>query len=204
VRKLKLSPTRTRTGVRILSQENQNKADRKVVELREVVGDLAKEIIKRENYYSIVVDPGDLKEAVLRVMSNGYDYLLNISGVDEPKKDSIRVVYHFTQSSNPKELVAIEVSLPRAKPEVDSIANLHKSAYFMEREEYEMLGVVFKGHPDLRHLLLPPDWPEDTYPLRKDFRVVDEPNVSRRQSKPIWVIKPELKPKEEGAEAQKK
>ncbi|MET1129084.1 MAG: NADH-quinone oxidoreductase subunit C [Thermoproteota archaeon] len=151
----------------------------------------------RENYTAVVVRPEAIRESVKTLMGLGYDYLLSISGVDLPKEDKIKVVYHFTRSSDPRSLVALEVHLPRSNPVVDSIHDIVPAAYYQEREEHEMLGIEFRGHPDKRHLLLPEDWPEGTYPLRKDFKVPDEPTVSKKQSKPIWELKPELKPKED-------
>ncbi len=152
---------------------------------------------ERKNFKVIVVKPEELRQVIAELKDAGYDYLLSISGVDEPQAKRIRVVYHLTSSSNPKNVIAVEVSLPRDNPVVDSIHDIHGGALLQEREEHEMLGVVFRGNPDTRHLLLPPDWPPGIYPLRKDFKVVDEPHTTTRPSKPVWVLKPELKPKEQ-------
>ncbi|NOZ88637.1 MAG: NADH-quinone oxidoreductase subunit C, partial [Crenarchaeota archaeon] len=94
----------------------------------------------------------------------------------------IRVVYHFTSSRSPSSLVALEVEVPRGEPRLPSISDVYPAAELQEREQREMLGVEFEGLRDRRHLLLPEDWPEGVYPLRKDFRVPDEPFMSTRPS----------------------
>ncbi|BEP17348.1 NADH-quinone oxidoreductase subunit C [Pyrofollis japonicus] len=149
----------------------------------------------RENFQAFIVPAEKIREAARKLRELGYDYLLSISAVDLPKEKRIKLVYHFTRTDNPSDQVALETYVPRDKPQIDTITDLYPAALFQEREEYEMLGVYFKGHPDLRHLLLPPDWPPGIHPLRKDFHVHEEPIHSSKPSKPIWVLKPELKPK---------
>ncbi|MCE5199509.1 MAG: NADH-quinone oxidoreductase subunit C [Armatimonadota bacterium] len=97
-----------------------------------------------------------------------FDYLEDVTAIDW--KDRIEVVYHLTAlASNTK--IALRVDLDRDKPEVDSITCIWKGANFQEREVYDLMGVVFKGHPDLRRILMPEDW--DGYPLRKDYVIPD-------------------------------
>ncbi|ABM80056.1 NADH-quinone oxidoreductase subunit C [Hyperthermus butylicus] len=157
-------------------------------------------IEKRTNYHALVVEPDRIREVVAELKNTGYDYLLSISGVDEPDAKRIRIVYHFARSSNPGDVVAVETVVPRDEPVIDSIHDVYPAALLHEREEHEMLGIVFRGNPDSRHLLLPEDWPEGVYPLRKDFKVVEESHMSTKPSKPVWILKPELKPKDEGEE----
>jgi len=63
------------------------------------------------------------------------------------------------------------VDLDRANPTIDSVSSVWKGAIFQEREVYDLMGVVFTGHPDLRRILLPEDW--EGYPLRKDYVIPD-------------------------------
>ena len=151
-----------------------------VEDLSQLLGDLARRIASREGYQAAVVPRERLREAAERLRSAGYDMLLSISGVDEPKRKVIRVVYHFTSSRNPRSLVALETEAPRDEPRVPSISDIYPAAELQEREEHEMLGIIFEGLRDTRHLLLPEDWPEGVYPLRKDFRVPDEPWMSTK------------------------
>ena len=63
--------------------------------------------------------------------------------------------------------LALKVELDRTKPEVDSVTEIWKTADWHEREAYDLLGIHFKNHPDLRRILLPDDW--EGHPLRKDY-----------------------------------
>ncbi|MCE5322671.1 NADH-quinone oxidoreductase subunit C [bacterium] len=97
-----------------------------------------------------------------------FDYLADVTAIDW--KDRIEVVYHMTAlASNTK--LALRVDLDKDKPEVESVTSIWKGANFQEREVYDLMGVVFTGHPDLRRILLPEDW--QGYPLRKDYVIED-------------------------------
>ena len=133
----------------------------------------------------VKVEPGKVKEIMHMLKRLGIDLFLSLTAVDEPNANVIKILYHLTSIANPRLVVVVETSTPRDKLVVQSIADIYPAAQIQEREEHEMLGVVFEGNPDLRRLLLPPDWPKDTYPLRKDFKVVEEPFMATRQSKPI-------------------
>ncbi|NQU66290.1 MAG: NADH-quinone oxidoreductase subunit C, partial [SAR324 cluster bacterium] len=61
----------------------------------------------------------------------------------------------------------VESSVPLGKPEIDSVVSLWRSADWLEREMYDLLGMKYLGHPDLRRIMLPPDW--EGHPLRKDY-----------------------------------
>jgi NADH-quinone oxidoreductase subunit C len=62
----------------------------------------------------------------------------------------------------------IKILLPRDKPEIESVSHIWKTANWLEREVFDMYGVHFKNHPDLRRILMPADW--EGYPLRKDYK----------------------------------
>lgn len=95
----------------------------------------------------------------------GMDMLLSISSVDYPA--SITVVYHIFSIKNNHSIV-LKVDLPRDNPRVDTVEDVWKAANWHERETYDLFGVVFEGHPDLRRILLPDDW--EGHPLRKDYK----------------------------------
>lgn len=98
----------------------------------------------------------------------GFDYLADVTAIDW--QDRIEVVYQLTNIAN-NQKVALRVDLDREKPEIDSLASIWKGADYQEREVFDLMGVVFKGHPDLRRILLPEDW--EGYPLRKDYVIPD-------------------------------
>ena len=109
------------------------------------------------------------------------DCLSNQSGVDY--KDRIEVVYHLF-SYRHRHNAILKVKLPRDNPSVPTLEGLWKSANWMEREIFDLLGVNFEGHSDLRRLLMPEDWPG--YPLRKDFvEPLEYHGISTTRESPI-------------------
>lgn len=88
------------------------------------------------------------------------------TGVDT--RDGIEVMYHWALDSEDC-VITFRILLDHASLELDSIALLCPAAEWIEREIWELLGIHFKGHPDMRHLLLDNDWPEGKYPMRRDY-----------------------------------
>lgn len=86
------------------------------------------------------------------------------SGVDTPK--GIEILYHFSFDSSGL-VLSLRILLDRNSPEVESLTPIFKAAEWIECEINELLGVNFRNHPNLRHLLLPDDWPKGNYPLRR-------------------------------------
>ena len=99
------------------------------------------------------------------------------SGVDA--RDHMEMLYHFTFDQISL-VVSFRVKLGRENPEIDSLAPYFEGANWMERETRETLGINFKGHPDPRRLLLPEDWPQDVYPLRRDYKEWDKNAIRDR------------------------
>ena len=97
-----------------------------------------------------------------------FDMLSCITGVDNgPEEGTMEVIYHLYSIPFNYSL-ALKVILPRESPEVESVVSIWKSANWLEREVYDMFGIGFKNHPDLRRILMPADW--KGYPLRKDYK----------------------------------
>ena len=99
------------------------------------------------------------------------------SGVDT--RECIEILYHFTIEEI-NLVISLRVKLDKARPEIDSLAPHIKATDWIEREIHEILGVNFKGHPDMRKLLLSDDWPEGVYPLRKDYEEWDDKAIRDR------------------------
>jgi NADH-quinone oxidoreductase subunit D len=97
------------------------------------------------------------------------DYLRLITAID--RVDTIEVVYHLAALTH-RHGAVLRVRLPREAPEVASLAGIWPTANWHEREQYDLLGVRFQGHPDLRRLFMPKDWVG--HPLRKDYVRPDE------------------------------
>lgn len=114
----------------------------------------------------VEMKPEDIPEAS-RVLFRELDARFSIAtGVDTPV--AIEVLYHwaFDQCGL---FLTVRTKLNREKPEIESITPLCKGAEWIEREMWELLGITFRNHPDMRHLLLTDDWPEGNYPLRRDY-----------------------------------
>jgi NADH-quinone oxidoreductase subunit C len=93
-----------------------------------------------------------------------FDYLVDLCGVDGHPRD--QVVY-LVGSMKTKLRLRLKVSLPGQSPGVSSVVSVWQGANWLEREAYDMFGISFHGHPDLRRILLTPEW--KGHPLRKDY-----------------------------------
>jgi NADH-quinone oxidoreductase subunit C len=96
-----------------------------------------------------------------------FDFLQNVTAVDWPKKAQLEVVYHL-YSYPLRHAFTVKADLPRAEPVIPSVADIWATADWNEREQYDLMGVGFSGHPDLRRVMLPDDWVG--HPLRKDYK----------------------------------
>jgi len=96
-----------------------------------------------------------------------FDYLVDLCGADHlPREPRFEVVY-LLRSMKTKDLLRLKASLPGSSPRISSVFSVWKAADWMEREAFDMFGIVFEGHPDLRRILLTPEW--EGHPLRKDY-----------------------------------
>ncbi|WP_202628738.1 NADH-quinone oxidoreductase subunit C [Sediminibacterium soli] len=93
-----------------------------------------------------------------------FDYLFCLTCIDW--KTHLTMVYHLS-STVYRHTIVIKANLDRSHPVIDTVSDIWRTADFHEREVFELFGVVFSGHPDLRKLILPDDF--EGFPLRKDF-----------------------------------
>ena len=113
----------------------------------------------------IVVDRAHLVDISRALRDDlGFEMLTSVSGVD--MRDHLEVVYHLRSLSR-NWLLQVKVALEPGKPQVDSLVGLWLSANWLERETYDLFGMVFVGHPDLRRILLDDEF--EGYPLLKSF-----------------------------------
>jgi NADH-quinone oxidoreductase subunit C len=97
-----------------------------------------------------------------------FDYIVHVSSVDWPDdEERFEVVWEF-YSIRKRHRIRLKTRVPESDCVVDSLTDLWKGADFMEREVFDMMGIRFRNHPDLRRILMPDDYTEG-YPLRKDF-----------------------------------
>jgi NADH:ubiquinone oxidoreductase subunit C len=131
------------------------------------------EIKEGKQYTEVIVAPSILHDLAKQLKENKetlFDFLFCLTGVDYGKE--LGVVYHIRSTRNNLSLVLKTMTADREKPVLDSVYDIWKTAEFHEREVYDLLGIRFNGHPDLRRLFLDSSW---GYPLRKDY--VDDINV---------------------------
>src|SRR6266436_6184033 len=122
----------------------------------------------RGDFLGLEIDRTNLV-AVCRFLRDqlGFDLLSFISGVD--MLDHLEIVYHV-RSIVRGQLLQIKVRLDHEKPELDSVVSVWPTANWLERETYDLFGIKFAGHPDLRRMLLDDDF--EGYPLLKSFHQV--------------------------------
>jgi len=134
------------------------------------------EVRQGTQYPEITVPLAELHAIAAELKSSpglAFDYLVCLSGVDYP--EHIAVVYHL-ESTVQKHFIVLKVkTADRVQPEVETLSDLWPTAEFHEREVYDLLGVKFSNHPDLRRLFLDDSW---GFPLRKDY--VDDIHVVER------------------------
>jgi NADH:ubiquinone oxidoreductase subunit D/NADH:ubiquinone oxidoreductase subunit C len=123
---------------------------------------------ERKGYSGYIVKPEKLLEFATDVRDRlGYDYLSSVTGVDYYPEDKLEVVYHvFKTTGGPAFL--FKTQIPRDSAVLSSLVPVYKGAEFQEREIWDLYGVRFEGHPDLRRILM---WEGFAgHPLRKDWR----------------------------------
>lgn len=96
----------------------------------------------------------------------GFESLMCLSGVDYP--EHLSLVYHLFSSAH-RHKITLKTDLGREDPGLPTVEGVWRVANWHERETYDMFGIVFEGHSDLRRILCPDDW--EGWPLRKDYEV---------------------------------
>eukprot|EP01136_Pigoraptor_vietnamica_P037204 Opistho-1_new@104851 len=117
-------------------------------------------------WLNILVEPAKWKALAkgLRQSAMHFDYLFCLTCVDW--KTHLTMVYHLSSTTHRHNIV-VKANLDRTKPEIETVCDIWRTAEFHEREVFELFGVIFLNHPDLRKLILTDDF--EGFPLRKDF-----------------------------------
>jgi len=118
-------------------------------------------------WLNVNVPSGELKAFVLQLRSDPdllMDYLFCLTCVDW--KTHFTMVYHFS-STRYRHNIVVKAKIDRTNPEIETVSDIWRTAEMLEREVYDLFGVKFLHHPDLRRLIMPDDW--EGWPLRKDF-----------------------------------
>lgn len=139
--------------------------------LRARFGDavLRHEVTARDQH--VVFIPPDRNLEILSWLKDApdqrYDFLADVTAVDYGGGRPLQVVYQLWSMSHRRAL-RVKCELPLTGLEIDSVCGLWRSANWLEREVYDLFGIQFRGHPDLRRILMPENYAEG-HPLRKDF-----------------------------------
>jgi len=118
-------------------------------------------------WLNIVVAPNQLKSLATALYGQPLqmDFLFCLTCVDF--KTHLTMVYHLTSSKDRTINIVIKANVDRTQPIIETVSDIWRTAEFHEREVFEMFGVEFTNHPDLRRLILEEDF--KGFPLRKDF-----------------------------------
>jgi len=121
---------------------------------------------------ALKIEPAKNSEVIHYIKDHfQFETLGDLCAVDYPSIPAFAVVYHL-QSYQHKAVLRLKCYLPRNETaELPSISHLFKAANWLEREAFDMMGIRFSGHPELRRILCPEDW--EGHPLRKDYQTPD-------------------------------
>jgi NADH-quinone oxidoreductase subunit C len=111
-----------------------------------------------------------------------FEVLSDLTALDWPKQENIQLVYHL-YSYFYKHQIVLKVDLPRDNPTIATVEGIWKVANWFEREVFDLFGVIFEGHSDLRRIMLPEDWVG--HPLRKDYVEQEEYDGISTQRAPL-------------------
>lgn len=138
-------------------------------ELKIRVGELLPSAMLEEGaeWTTVAIDPASWEAFARQIRHEhdlAFDYLFCLTAVDW--KTHFTVVYHLTSTVH-RHMLVVKIKLDHQQPEVRTVSDIWRTAEFHEREAFDLMGVVFTGHPDLRRLFMTDEW--IGWPLRKDY-----------------------------------
>ena len=142
------------------------------------LGDATLETVYFRERATLVVDPLQIRSVLQRLRAHGYAFLASVHGVDHyPEEPRLGVVYELLDMGR-VDRITVKLRVPVDAPQVESVTADWPTADHQEREVYDMFGVIFEGHPDLRRILMPEDY--EGHPQRRDFPIGGEPVLFTR------------------------
>jgi NADH-quinone oxidoreductase subunit C len=122
---------------------------------------------------TLLVSPAAVPDVLERLRARGYTFLASVHGVDYfPEEPRLGVHYELLDMAA-VDRITVKTRVPTEDPHVPSVTPAWRTANAQEREIYDMFGVMFEGHPDMRRILMPEDY--EGYPQRRDFPMGGEP-----------------------------
>jgi NADH-quinone oxidoreductase subunit C len=164
-----------------------------VASLQQVAPDLPIERVPSVDLHTTIYVSRDALPAVARVLHDdaglGFTFLAELTAADfwprEPRFELVYILVSFTRRAR----LRVRVRLDGHDPRVTTVCDVWPAANWLEREVWDLFGIVFDGHPDPRRLLMPEDW--EGYPLRKDYPV--QIHMTPRASEPLQVTEEEFR-----------
>ncbi len=142
-------------------------------ELREIDRESILDTAFHRDRATLIAEPTRIQTVLGHLQSKGYTFLASVHGVDYyPEEPRLGVLYELVDMKQ-VDRISVKARVHTEVARIDSVVELYPSAEFQEREVYDMFGVVFEGHPDLRRILMPEDY--EGFPQRRDFPVGGEP-----------------------------
>ena len=152
------------TGLELIAQE-----------LREARPDSVLDTLHYRNKAQLTVSADSIRETLEWLRTKGYSFMASLHGVDYyPQEPRLGVHYELLDMYE-VDRITVKVRVPTDAPNVPSVTEAWPTADHQEREVYDMFGVVFDGHPDMRRILMPEDY--EGYPQRRDFPMGGEPVI---------------------------
>jgi NADH-quinone oxidoreductase subunit C len=146
--------------------------------LAKELGEATIETVYFRDRATVVVQASEIRTVLEKLRAKGYGFLASVHGVDHyPEEPRLGVVYELLDMSR-VDRVTVKVRVGSEAPRVESVTADWPTADHQEREVWDMFGVVFEGHPDLRRILMPEDY--EGHPQRRDFPVGGEPVIFTR------------------------
>ncbi|MGA2321418.1 MAG: NADH-quinone oxidoreductase subunit C [Solirubrobacteraceae bacterium] len=149
--------------------------------IRQELGEAALDTVFFRDRATLIVEPQSIRPVLEHLRGKGYTFMSSLHGLDYyPEEPRLGVIYELLDMSR-VDRIAVKLRLASESPEVDSVTpetpagQGWPTANHQEREVYDMFGVVFRGHPDLRRILMPEDY--EGHPQRRDFPIGGEPVI---------------------------
>jgi NADH-quinone oxidoreductase subunit C len=124
---------------------------------------------------TLEIDPVTIRPTLAHLREGGYAFMASLHGVDYYPEEPRLGVHYELLDMRAVDRITVKLRLQSDTPEVDSVTDEWPTANHQEREVYDMFGVVFRGHPDLRRILMPEDY--EGFPQRRDFPIGGEPVI---------------------------
>jgi NADH-quinone oxidoreductase subunit C len=142
-------------------------------EIRDAPSDWIEDTNFNRDRATLIAKPQRITEVLEYLKGKGYTFLASLHGVDYyPHEPRLGIVYELLDMKR-VDRISVKARVPTDDPRIPTVIALFPGADFPEREVYDMFGVVFDGHPDMRRILMPEDY--EGFPQRRDFPVGGEP-----------------------------